>query len=127
MTATKRAVLRENMTQALASEWLEVFTSEPNSEGETCKYLRWKKPSARCPEGSFAGSIRPSDEYYSVVLLGFNYSGKRLIHLIETGEWPAEREAVIRSAMQRDVRLAPVPLTAEQKAILRAKLRGGKV
>lgn len=125
MATTSRAVLREDMTQQLAAEWLEVFESEPNAEGTTRKFLRWKKPSSRCPEGSFAGTVRPTDDYYSVVLLGFNYSGNRLIHLIETGEWPAERAPVIRTAAQRAVRVAPVPLTAEQKADLRAKMRQG--
>lgn len=126
MATSKTAVPREEMTRELAAEWLEVFVSEPNADGFTRKFLRWKKPSARVPEGSFAGSVRPTDDYYSVVFRGANYSGNRLIHLIETGEWPADREPVIRTAVQRAVRVAPIPLTAEQKAQLRAQMRGGK-
>ena len=116
-------VPREMMTAEIARKNLEVFESEPNELGETRKFLRWIVSTKRCLAGSFAGTIRPTDGYYSVTLLGCSYSGNRLIHLIEHGEWPIETEPMARVTTPRQVRLAPVPLTAEQRAELRAKLR----
>lgn len=123
MAANK--VSRDEMTVEIAREWLEVFESEPNGDGEVRKYLRWIRDTNRCAAGSFAGTVRPTDGYYSVVLKGFNYSGNRLIHLLEHGEWPAEAERISRPSAGRELRLAPVPLTAEQRAALRAKLKAG--
>lgn len=120
---------RNDMTADIARQWLEVreITYTPEEHGvpeiQTCKRLFWLKNTTRCAAGSFAGSIRPLDGYYSVVLLGFNYSGDRMIHLIETGEWPADIERKPKSAVVREVRTAPVPLSAEGRAALRAKLR----
>ena len=126
-------VERADMTAAIAGEWLEVrtdvFTPEEHGVAATItqKNLYWKKPVLGRPAGSFAGQRRPVDDYYSVVLLGNSYSGTRLIGLLETGEWPAERAraegGVVKQRAALAVRSAPVPLTAEQKAAMRAELK----
>ena len=120
---------RSNMTAEIARQWLEVreITYTPEEHGvpevQTCKRLFWLKNTTRCAAGSFAGSIRPLDGYYSVVLLGYNYSGDRMVHLLEHGEWPVESVREPKAAVVREVRTAPVPLSAEARAELRAKLR----
>lgn len=38
-------------------------------------------------KGDFAGTRRPTDGYYSVVLNGVNYSGKQLAWFYENGNW----------------------------------------
>ena len=119
-------VERADMTADIARQWLEVrvdaFTPEEHGVSERIeqKNLYWLKPVLGRPSGSFAGQRRPVDDYYSVVLLGNSYSGERMIHLIENGEWPAERAraegGTVKQRAPLAVRSAPVPLTAEQKA-----------
>lgn len=123
-------VAREDMTAAIASEWLEVktdvFTLEEHGVDAQVKNLYWKKPVLGRPAGSFAGQRRPEDDYYSVVLLGNSYSGARVIALLETGVWPPERTRSGTTAQPRSpltIRTAPVPLTEAQKAAKRAELK----
>lgn len=127
MSNSTRIVAREHMTSEIAREWLEVrtdvFTPEEHGVDERIeqKNLYWKTTMLGRPAGSFAGQRRLTDGYYSVTLLGNSYSGNRLVHLIETGEWPAAREASVTATVVREARSAPIPLTAAQRAALRGK------
>lgn len=125
------AVAREGMTAEIARQWLEVrtdvFTPEEHGVDERIeqKNLYWLKPVLGRPAGSFAGQRRPVDDYYSVTLLGNSYSGSRLIALIETGEWPAERvrEGVVKARTPLAVRTAPAPLTNAQRVAMREQAK----
>jgi hypothetical protein len=97
----KTTIEKKDLTLEKAAEMLEIRSVETGAPaGEdgvvpTSKFLFWKKDTAVAKGGSFAGSIRPADSYYSVVLFGTNYSGKQLIHFLENeGKWP---EAVLRT------------------------------
>ena len=126
-------VERADMTAAIAGEWLEVrtdvFTPEEHGVDQIVeqKNLYWKKSVLGRPVGSFAGQRRPVDDYYSVTLCGNSYSGNRLIHLLEHGEWPADEArstgAPRTARAPLAVRTAPVPLTAAQRAAAREQLK----
>lgn len=69
--------------------------------------LYWLQDTAVALAGSVAGTRRPADGYYSVVLRGTNYSGSQLSHFIKTGEWISLRKPADPNAASRKIAAAP--------------------
>lgn len=128
---SKNTVKKADLTVAHVTERLELRDDVFDVDGEqvTQKNFYWKIDTPTSKAGDFAGSRRPLDNYYSVVLLGTNYSGKQLAHFVENGVWPegilsakrgtgAAKEKVVKEHV---VRVAAAPLSAEaRKAALDA-------
>src|SRR5687767_6062231 len=72
-------IKKADLTQALLQENLEL-----RADGN----FYWKVDTVVSAAGSFAGSKREQDGYYSVVFRGTNYSGKQLAYFYEHGTWP---------------------------------------
>lgn len=91
----------------------------------------WKVKTVASEVGSFAGTRREADNYYSVVLAGTNYSGKQLVHFYKTGNWDVPKltrsgEAKPKKeAGPREVR-AFVPLSPAAKAAAAAQAAAKK-
>lgn len=95
-------------------------------------YFYYKEDTRFHLKGSFAGSIRAHDSYYSLTFGGCLYSGKMLAHFYKTGEWvdftkgarldengnPIAKPK--KEKVERTVRTPPV-FTEEQKAQAKAE------
>jgi hypothetical protein len=90
---TRKTIAKADLTQAYVKERLELRKDSVPSgvEGQpdvVYDNFYWLVDTAASRKGDFAGSRRPVDGYYSVVLAGTNYSGKQLAGFYETGVWP---------------------------------------
>lgn len=132
----KTTILKQDLTVEFAASKLEVrevaVEGQTNEDGspKTQKFLFWKVDGPIAKAGDFAGSVRPVDNYYSVVLAGVNYSGKQLIAFLETGTWVSQRavaatkEKAVKEAGPKQPRVFALPTQAEKdEAKAKAKAR----
>jgi hypothetical protein len=106
---SKNSIKKQDLTVEVLQESLEL-----REDGN----FYWKKDTLTSAAGSFAGSKREQDGYYSVVFRGTNYSGKQLAHFYKTGAWPervVKAEVVKADAKPKTFREAPT-ITPEVKA-----------
>lgn len=125
----RTTILKADLTQAYVAERLELREDRvpvDGAEDEVFENFYWKVDTVASRKGDFAGSRRPVDGYYSVVLAGTNYSGKQLAGFLKTGVWPTIQrgragggEAVAKEPKVHEIRTF-VPLSPEARAAAKA-------
>jgi hypothetical protein len=111
----KTTVKKADLTVELLQQFLEL-----REDGN----FYWKVDTVVAQAGSWAGSKREADGYYSVVFKGTNYSGKQLAEFYKTGAWPVKAPAAAKAKAEAKPKVmrTPAVYTEEQMKAAKAEL-----